>query len=100
MKKVPIACSLDAGEARDRWHEWQALAPTLRSVERPVHGLYLHFTADDATRAELQRLVVAERQCCGFVSWDLEDRGDELVVTINGDPTGVNAMVESFGLAT
>ena len=99
MNKIPIACSLDAGDARDRWQDWQSLAGTLQSVERPVHGLSLHFTADDATRAELRRLVVAERQCCGFVDWELEDRGDELVVTISGDSTGVDAMVESFGLA-
>jgi hypothetical protein len=69
-------------------------------VERSVHSLSLHFAAGAATRAELARLVVAERQCCGFVDWELEDLGDELVVTISGDPTGVGAMVESFGLAT
>ena len=100
VEKIPIACSLGAGAARDRWQDWQSLARTLQNVERPVHGLELHFTADDATRAELCRLVVAERQCCGFVAWELEDRGDELVVTIIGDPAGVDAMLESFGLAT
>lgn len=98
MDTIPIACSLDAGEARDRWQDWQSLARTLRGVERLVHDLRLHFTADDATRAELGRLVVAERQCCGFVDWKLDDRGEELVVTISGDPTGVDAMVESFGI--
>jgi hypothetical protein len=43
-------------------------------------------------------LVAAERICCGFVGWTLEDLGDEIVLTINGDTEGVEAMAESFGL--
>jgi hypothetical protein len=97
---IPIACSLDKGEARERWQQWQSLARTVGKVERLVHGLTLHFTATDDTRSDLVRLVVAERQCCGFVDWQLEDLGEELVLTISGDPAGVEAMVESFGLAT
>ena len=97
---IPIACSLDRSEARERWQQWQSLARTVGKVERLVHGLTLHFTATDDTRSDLVRLVVAERQCCGFVDWQLEDLGEELVLTISGDPAGVEAMVESFGLAT
>jgi hypothetical protein len=28
MDMIPIACSLDAGEARERWQDWQSLART------------------------------------------------------------------------
>lgn len=97
---IPIACSLDRGEARERWQQWQSLARTVGSVERLVDSLTLHFAATTDTRSELARLVVAERQCCGFVDWQLEDLGDELVLAISGDPAGVEAMAESFGLAT
>ncbi|HUP16086.1 MAG TPA: hypothetical protein VM848_08580 [Acidimicrobiia bacterium] len=97
---IPIACTLDAGEARERWQQWQSLARTVGKVDRVAHGLSLHFTAADDTRSELVRLVGAERQCCGFVDWQLEELGDELVLTISGDPDGVEAMVESFRLPT
>jgi hypothetical protein len=96
---IPIACTLDAGEARERWQQWQSLASTVAKVERLAHGLDLHFIATDDSRSDLVRLVGAERRCCGFVDWQFEDLGDELVVTISGDPAGVEAMVESFGLA-
>jgi hypothetical protein len=43
-------------------------------------------------------LVAAARICCGFVGWTLEDMGNEMVLTINGDTEGVAAMAESFGL--
>jgi hypothetical protein len=97
---IPIACTLDAGEARERGPQWQSLARTVGQVQRPVGGLSLHFPATDNIRSDLVRLVGAERQCCGFVDWQLEDLGDVLVLTISGDPAGVEAMVESFGLAT
>ena len=93
---IPISCSLDAGVARGRWQDWQELAKRRRQVERSDRSLTLHFMADDATRTELTRLVVAERQCCGFVDWELEDVGDELVLTVSGDAIGVSAMAESF----
>jgi hypothetical protein len=96
---IPIACTLDAGEARERWQQWQSLARTVGQVQRLTNGLSLHFPATDNTRGDLARLVGAERQCCGFVDWQLEDLGEELVLTISGEPAGVEAMVESFGLA-
>ena len=95
---VPIACSLEGGEARRRSEDWGALRDSRTRVERSDHGFKLQFVANDATRSELTRLVVAERQCCGFVEWELEDLGDELALIITGDPTGVAAMAEAFHL--
>ena len=97
---VPVACSLDGGEARRRSQDWQALRDSRSRVERSEHGLKLSFLANDATRAELNRLVVAERHCCGFVDWQLEDLGDELTLIITGDPPGVAAMAEAFHLGS
>lgn len=67
-------------------------------VDRSHLQLTIRFSADDVVRSELVDLVAAERICCGFVGWTLEDLGDEIVLTINGDTEGVEAMAESFGL--
>lgn len=48
--------------------------------------------------AELSELVAGERQCCGFVAWELEDLGDEVMLSVRGDTEGVTAMAESFGV--
>lgn len=48
--------------------------------------------------AELSELVACERQCCGFVAWELEDLGDEVMLSVRGDTEGVTAMAESFGV--
>jgi hypothetical protein len=48
---------------------------------------------------KLDELVAAERECCGFVDWELQNRGDELRLIVRGDPEGVSAMAESFGVS-
>jgi hypothetical protein len=48
---------------------------------------------------KLGELVAAERECCGFVDWELQNRGDELRLIVRGDPEGVSAMAESFGVS-
>ncbi len=72
----------------------------LRRVEvnRSRLHLRIRFSGDEVVRSELADLVAAERICCGFVGWTLEDRSDEIVLTINGDSEGVEAMAESFGI--
>lgn len=67
-------------------------------VDRSPINLTIRFSGDDMVRSELTDLVAAERICCGFVAWTLEDLGDEIVLTISGDTDGVDAMAESFGL--
>jgi hypothetical protein len=55
-------------------------------------------TFPGALTPELAELVAAERECCGFVTWMLEPRGDFIMLTIQGDTDEVTAMAESFGL--
>jgi hypothetical protein len=94
----PIACSLEGDEARRRAQEWRALVGLRHKVKRSDHHLAIRFEANDTVRADLARLVAAERHCCGFVAWELDDRGDEMVLSVGGDPIAVAAMAEGFGL--
>ena len=98
MERLPIACSLDGDQARRRWHEWNALLNRRLSIDRSPERLTVSFPIGDDLIADLSALVAAERQCCGFVAWDLEDRGNEVVLIVRGDIEGVTAMAESFGV--
>ena len=95
---LSIACSLDGDQARRRWHEWNALLNRRLSVDRSPERLTVSFPTGDDLMVELSALVAAERQCCGFVAWELENRGNEVVLTVLGDIEGVTAMAESFGV--
>lgn len=96
--RVPIACSLEGDDARRRSQEWKVLIRHHLEVARSDQHLTIRFKASDMLRADLTRLVVAERRCCGFVAWELDDRGDEILLSVSGDPIGVKAMAEAFRL--
>lgn len=96
---VPIACSLDGGEARRRWHEWSDVLGHRLDVDRSSTRLTVRFAPDAGLSTKLGELVGAESQCCGFVDWQLDVQSDGLVLTISGNPAGVLAMAESFGVS-
>ena len=98
IERIPIACSLEGDQAKRRWQAWNALMEQRLGADRSAQHLTVRFTGDDEVRANLVDLVTAERECCNFVDWELEDRGQELTLTIRGDANGVAAMSEAFGV--
>lgn len=95
----PIACILEGDEARTRWRDWNDLVAESASVENQPGRLKLSFQNGEETRAELIRLIAAERECCGFVEWELEETVAAISVLVTGSNEGVSAMAEGFGVA-
>lgn len=93
---APIACTLDAGASRARWASWARLDPPRRLVESHPRRLVFRFPSADGER--LLELVRAERECCGFVGWEVKSEGEHLELTISGDEMGVAAITAQFGL--
>jgi hypothetical protein len=91
----PVACSLSGPELQARLAEISAAG---RHAVRM--GDELHFPADAATRGRLEAIIAAESRCCAFLSFDLRESGDELVLTI-GAPKEAEAvaaeLIEVFG---
>lgn len=85
--------------ARQRWHDWRELVAGRLSDERSALELKVRFKADDEVQRELGRLVAAERDCCGFVAWDLSDAGGQLVLRVTGEATAVDAIDAAFRLS-
>lgn len=82
---LPIACLLDAAGLQVRQRELAALGRrSLISSERaPSGGAVLRFRDDDWTRAELERVVAAESECCPFLDLGLVE-GETLELRIEG----------------
>ena len=77
---TPIACTLSADELPKRLAEMRGIGTdALRSVD--AEGA-MHFRADHETRERLEAVIAAESSCCAFLSFDLRDEGDELVLSI------------------
>ena len=81
-------CSLDqnALEARKELYR-RLLMPRLLRSERTANELQLVFAANETTRAEIEAFIGLERQCCGFLTFDVVDDPSnvELVLSIAGD---------------
>ena len=68
-------------------------------IVRSPTRLTVRFPSGAEFLTKLSELVAAESQCCEFVDWQLDQQNDELALTIGGDPAGVLAMAESFGVS-
>ncbi len=74
----PVACLLTGPELEQRLAEISAAGRDAVRV-----GDELHFPADAATRERLEAIIAAESRCCAFLSFDLRESGNELVVRIS-----------------
>ena len=87
----PIACSLNATDLVARQEEMRAV---------PLLGARVQLRFPLAARAELERIVEAESQCCPFLTLDLrEGEDDALVLTVDaprGGETVLAGMVQAF----
>ena len=85
VKELPIACTLTPGAMADRGEWLRRLgAASLLAANRRDAGLHLRFEA--AAEDEIRRWVRAERECCAFLSFELDRTGDEVHLTVTGPP--------------
>jgi hypothetical protein len=93
---LPIACTLDPVDGRDRMQRWR----TLHSLAHPAalrdgSRLELRYAAGAGVYDELTALAAAESECCGFVTWTVACDGDVPILTVTApgeDPSGLDAI--------
>jgi small multidrug resistance family-3 protein len=92
---VPIACTLipDAFMDRVGWIK-ELTATSLREHRRD--GLALHLIYDPGAAAQVRELVRQERECCGFLRFDLREDADTVRLTIIAPPEAREAAGELF----
>lgn len=89
--KQPIACSLSAEDLPERL-DWIRHFTTQSLLAHRLEGTTLHLTYVREAREELERIVASERQCCGFLGFNLRDTHGavELVIKAPAE-AGANA---------
>src|SRR5262245_40585715 len=80
-----IACGLGDEALAERVLEWRAVGESLDVVERArFHGgLQLALRGHDEALEQVGRLVAAERECCGWATWELEPTRDGATLTVS-----------------
>lgn len=92
---LPVACTLDASDLRDRRRVWSELiASSLAAREDTPQGVRLRFRADAEER--LRGLALLEADCCGFARWDVRPEPGAVVLDVSASGDGVAAVRELF----
>lgn len=88
-----MACTLTPGDAKQRAAKIRALtARSLRHIERQPLAIELTYASEAAT--EIRDLVAAERICCAFLTFELQENEQRVRLTITapesaGEPSNM-----------
>jgi hypothetical protein len=89
---LPPACTLVAADGPARVARWKVLdaAYRLGSV-RAAGELVVRYR--EGARAALTALVDAERRCCGFVDWSVQEAAGEVHLRVRGRDHDLDALL-------
>ena len=94
---LPIACTIGAAEGPQRLREWQEVAAVAGIGRTTTEGkVTLIFRDLAGVREDLERLVAAERLCCGFLDWRLVPAEGRLQVEVTGTDEALRALPPSW----
>lgn len=85
-----IACTLTADGQRERLDDWKSLLAVADSREQLLTGMRYRFRPNLAER--VRSLAAAEHECCSFLRFDVVEAGDDLVLTVETDERGQDAL--------
>jgi hypothetical protein len=93
-----VACLLDGHTYRARVARIRALMDhALIARERLETSVHMRFRRDAEVETHLKELVALEQACCPFLTFALDTRPGETVLTISG-PEGAAALLDdAFG---
>ncbi|HUC01100.1 MAG TPA: hypothetical protein VMS11_14865 [Solirubrobacterales bacterium] len=96
---LPIACSLGAEDLKRRLAGLAAIGEQGLIGRESDGGTHLlRFRPDSATRSRLEEIVATEAQCCPFLDLALEERGEELILSIAA-PEGGQVVADELASA-
>ena len=97
VKQLPIACNLDAEQGPVRIARWRSVGERAQ-LGAELQALTLTVTYRAAAQDELAALVRAERSCCAFLDWSLEQSNGHAVLKVEADEAGEPELVRLAGL--
>jgi hypothetical protein len=90
---IPIACSLNESELRNRGEEWAAMLAEAISRTAIDDGARIGFRPDPTVAARLADLALREQHCCPFFSFTIEIAAGILALSVTA-PAAAGPMVD------
>ncbi len=96
MDPIPVACSLQGADARDRLAVIARLREdALLDRYEILDGLRARFRDAPGVEDRIHALIAAEARCCPFLSFDLRREAGVLCLDVSGAPEA-RPVIESF----
>jgi MerR family transcriptional regulator, copper efflux regulator len=97
VEELPLACSLDGPDLQQRRRRWRMLVEKgLVEQEATDRGVRQRYRAEPEVERELHELALAERDCCGFASWEVHSSGGFVELEVSSTPDGAAVVREMF----
>lgn len=93
-RTAPVACSLTAGDVRERAARWQGLLDGAGRETIP-DGVRLVLPVERVT--EVAELAAAEQRCCPFFDFRIHLDGPLLRLEVRAPADGAGLLAEVFG---
>lgn len=82
-----VACSLTDEEFRERRAFFRnSILSEVLNTSRTDSGIRMIFPGTKEVLAEVEMFVDLERQCCGFLTFEIETEGEGLALCVEGPP--------------
>ena len=93
VEPLRVACSLNDEEfAARRAMVRERLAPHIIDIERTDTGVSIAFSPETVKRSDVETFAALERQCCGFLDFELSPPDEKLTLTVTGPPDAAPAL--------
>jgi hypothetical protein len=81
---VPTACTLDTAQARERVARWRELAERTQPMvtQSEPNTVQLRYPRSPDVIADLSSLAELESECCAFLTFAVQETGDDVTLTI------------------
>lgn len=97
---MTCSCSLDLSDLSRRLDAWRRVAAQGRTVEVTDDRVVAVYPRREALLADLRALVDAEAECCSFLTFTIEERGDDIVSELSYPPDTPAALRAFIGELT
>ena len=100
MDSQGLSCTLAGPELLERIQDWRKVAARAKSRSLKDNAVVSVYPRDPALLGELRRLIDAEKDCCSFMEFRIEETADEAVVHLHVPEEMQHVLGMMIGLAT